>query len=218
MTMSGFANGRVNWRWPDKDDVLDYDAKDIVQKIKPPIPLTYEYRAVAYKGAREWGDRTGDVLVCSIVSCSGPEISDCGVKYPDFQKVAPRMRFSHAKISAEFPSSQDVLTTATSLSYSLNPLSRERMHMHKWHSSARSHRNTITGLGHTKGHPDVAQGALLMMEKVQVQLKGPPADDLHTFGLYGRDYSAETGTSGSLSLGLSTKSVLLFLLSTLLIL
>lgn len=66
--------------------------------------------------------------------------------------------------------------------------------MHRWHSSARSHRNTITGLGNIKGHLDFAQGTVLMMEKVQVQLKGPPADDLHTLGLFARDYSAETGT------------------------
>lgn len=39
MTMSGFVNGRVNWRWPDKDDVLDYDAKDIMKKINSPTPV-----------------------------------------------------------------------------------------------------------------------------------------------------------------------------------
>lgn len=31
--------GRVNWRWPEKDDILTYDLEDIVKKINEPIQL-----------------------------------------------------------------------------------------------------------------------------------------------------------------------------------
>lgn len=34
MTMSG-----QNWRWPEKEDVLSYEDKDVIKKIKPPILL-----------------------------------------------------------------------------------------------------------------------------------------------------------------------------------
>lgn len=34
MTMSG-----SNWCWPNKDDILIYDASEILKKIKPPIPF-----------------------------------------------------------------------------------------------------------------------------------------------------------------------------------
>lgn len=40
MTMSGFEpSGRVNWRWPEKDDILIYDAKEVLKKIKAPTAV-----------------------------------------------------------------------------------------------------------------------------------------------------------------------------------
>lgn len=41
MTISGLdtITGRVNWRWPDKEDVLMYNYKDIIKKINTPVPL-----------------------------------------------------------------------------------------------------------------------------------------------------------------------------------
>lgn len=32
MQMSG-----TNWRWPEKEDILIYDAQDVLKKLNPPI-------------------------------------------------------------------------------------------------------------------------------------------------------------------------------------
>ena len=50
LTMVNLPTGTL-WKWPNKDDVMDYDLSEIVRKISVPDLLPGSKRAVYFHGA-----------------------------------------------------------------------------------------------------------------------------------------------------------------------
>uniref|UniRef100_A0A6M2DYN1 Putative carbon-nitrogen hydrolase n=1 Tax=Xenopsylla cheopis TaxID=163159 RepID=A0A6M2DYN1_XENCH len=125
----------------------------------------YQYRAIVGDVVRSFsGVTNGGIKACGIVACSGDTIETCGSRFNDSSKVGKRHIFTNIHIEGKFPNIDDVFTMPNTLSHSMKPLDNSRFIYHEEKKEGEDQKS------------------------ITMDLRGLPADELQTFGIYGRDF------------------------------
>ncbi|XP_053685587.1 vanin-like protein 1 [Sabethes cyaneus] len=127
----------------------------------------YNYRLVARDGIRTFsGLADAAVLACAIVACTNASIDSCGTRFNDPSAVVNAVRFNSIRIDGVIPGDEDFLLFPNSLDMSILPLEVEETQF-----SERMYTENST-----------------TYREIQHKLVNPRSD-LHTFAIWGRDYT-----------------------------